>query len=1025
MKRCLAILAALLLLTPCFSVFAAEEEGVVSFAQFSFEKALLRAVRSTLPEEEVAAVWQEGVLLSSDAQISGADGVPYPVGAKEQTLTPGDRVFVGDDESVLKIYTAAEVVKTEKGEDGEETRSSEVRRFELKTVYFSRSSRFVLRQASQGLELFLESSSLSYTFAADAFLDGEFTLSTPHLSCRADERYLSLGTDAQGSAIFFLGGKGELNLSFGTRCRSMKKGDGFFVSSDAAETRELSAPLFSGGEKEADATYSAALLRAVLENSALAESCVQALAALDDAADFNAVREAYEKAREHEREVRARAYRAEEVVRTVCAMTVDDFLAKDYQAPLSRETEESVWNLVLPQSCAAYEVRSSGKKINLAALSSKSKVDVFLTLAVPLADAKDELKLVLGKKEFAVSLTEGTAGYLFRLPVSTLKKLYAKDPSEKTISVKYKTEKTNFFLAGEGVAYSVVKKKGEDAPEAGKSYSVKIRLNEELYAEDEFYLSFTNGKGKTKQIPPTAVAGEENTFLFTVKPTKGANFAEVVFSSLHELVVENRLEGEYSAKLSGVAGEGLVASGTRPVLRLFDGGDGEFVPVVLQVSGDVTEALGADENGCYPLQKIGANTRLILSLGYPVSMPEESKLYSVEPVAGFSADYAEAGGEYRFKVHLSHDAALGTSILVKNNGVTLSPDSDGVYIIAEVTQPVRLSVTHGVTYSIILPTGDNFTVSPYGGDGTTVLENGTFRFTLQMTDKEAEVSQVAVAANETVLTPDASGIYTVTGIQRDVYITVRVLSSFKVTISEGDGYTVRPLQEGDGTVLSGGDYRFAIDLDESVHPESVLTVTAGDKVIKPKKGVYKISKISGDVAITVRLTRAFSVTLPEEHAAYSVTSADGDVVLYGESYTFSVTPKGKQALTVYVNGRKAEGVAGVYTVERVYGDLYVSVAVEKDDDKTHKITLSSEGAQATAHTATRVKDGGSFVFSVSVEGTDPETVFVTAKGGTLKLQQKLETADGLYLLYAVENITEDCSVSVKRIETPSGTKEEE
>lgn len=249
MKRCLAILVALLLLTPCFSVFAAEEEGVVSFAQFSFEKALLRAVRSILPEEEVAAVWQEGVLLSSDAQISGADGVPYPVGAKEQTLTPGDRVFVGDDESVLKIYTAAEVVKTEKGEDGEETRSSEVRRFELKTVYFSRSSRFVLRQASGGLELFLESGSLSYTFAADAFLDGEFTLSTPHLSCRADERYLSLGTDAQGSAIFFLGGKGELNLSFGARCRSMKRATDFLSPLMPPKRVNFPRPSFRAGKK--------------------------------------------------------------------------------------------------------------------------------------------------------------------------------------------------------------------------------------------------------------------------------------------------------------------------------------------------------------------------------------------------------------------------------------------------------------------------------------------------------------------------------------------------------------------------------------------------------------------------------------------------------------------------------------------------------------------------------------------------------------------------------------------------------
>ena len=310
MKRCLAILAALLLLTPFCSAFAAEEEGVVSLAPFSLENALYRAVRSTLPEEEVAAVWQEGVLLSSSASISGADGVPYSVDAKEHTLTFGDRVFVGDDESVLKIYTVAEVVKTAPGEDGEEVRTSELRRFEIKTIYFARSSRFVLKRTAQGPELFLESGSLAYTFSADAFANGEFILSTPHLSCRADEHYLALGTDGRGSALFALGGKGETELSFGGRMRALKKNCGLFVSADGGEARELASPFLTGGEKESDSVYSAALLRGVLNNSALAESCVQSLAALDATADFNAVREAYEKAREASREARARAYRA-------------------------------------------------------------------------------------------------------------------------------------------------------------------------------------------------------------------------------------------------------------------------------------------------------------------------------------------------------------------------------------------------------------------------------------------------------------------------------------------------------------------------------------------------------------------------------------------------------------------------------------------------------------------------------------------------------------------------------------------
>ncbi len=1006
-----ALLCVLTLVFPVAQVLAAEDEPLVSPAASSLDAARTAAVKSTLSGENVTAVYQTAFLSSGASVRKTPLGIPLGATEQERELTLGERVTVMDDRSVLSLATVAKVQKSTGDENGEEMTETELRRFTHKTIYLARGSRFFVHKGEDGLCVMLEYGSLSYAYTTDPFGAGECTLQTAELTLAAGENYVTLGTDGHTSRLLLLGGKGAAVLTAKSAQIELPSLGGYAAENGAAKAVET--PL---ADEFAKSLQLSSLAYAMLENSAIADGAMRLVAESDPTAQINTLRDSWVKWQTEERLRRARAYEGGSEERLPLCMTVDDYLTGDYLAPLSEQNGESVWTLYYPASSAAYTVREAGRAVNLAALPSDAKLQVVLTLSVPLTDAGDSLFLTLSKLRFPVTLTQDASTYVFEISVGDVKKLYAEDASPKTLSVEYKTEKTYLFLEKETASYSLSEDLSSLEIEAKKPVTITVSLKDTLFSEDEFYLSFVAAGKKAERIAPTAVHGKENTYQFTVTPRSGANFAEVVCASVYELSVENHLKNAYSFELFGTAGEGVVRSGARALLRLLPAEESEYIPVVLQQNGEGKVALSPEEGGLYRLQPISADTVLSLSFGYPVTLPAENELYSVVPEQGYSAEYAEVGGQYRFKVHLSHDAALGTSILVKNNGVTLTPDSEGVYIIAEVTQPVRISVTHGVTYNIILPVGDNFTVSPYGGDGTTVLENGTFRFTLQMTDPEASVSQLIVAANESVITPDGGGIYTVSGIKRDVYITVRLISSFRVILPQGDGYVATPEEGSDVTVLSGGEYRFTVETDESVHPASELLVYANETQLTPDRhGVYQISDIQGDVYVTVRLRRAFEIYLPESTAEYALTPLGETTVLYGDAFSFAVEAKGMHSVSVFINGQKTTGVSGTYTVKNVYSDLYVSVTVSGETAaEEHDVLLSAEGVQAQALSALRVTDGGEFIFSVTLLSESAAAdVSVEASSGTVQLKESLHTQEGgLVLLYSVQGIKAECHVRV-------------
>ena len=95
----------------------------------------------------------------------------------------------------------------------------------------------------------------------------------------------------------------------------------------------------------------------------------------------------------------------------------------------------------------------------------------------------------------------------------------------------------------------------------------------------------------------------------------------------------------------------------------------------------------------------------------------------------------------------------------------------------EVTADVELTATWTEkTYTVTLPTSDEYEVKTAEGYDTVVAYNGSYAFTVEYADG-VDGENAVVTANGAVLTPDDAGLYTISNIVSDVYVSVSVPAS--------------------------------------------------------------------------------------------------------------------------------------------------------------------------------------------------------------------------------------------------------
>ncbi len=203
------------------------------------------------------------------------------------------------------------------------------------------------------------------------------------------------------------------------------------------------------------------------------------------------------------------------------------------------------------------------------------------------------------------------------------------------------------------------------------------------------------------------------------------------------------------------------------------------------------------------------------------------------------------------------------------------------------------------TYTVTLPKSEAFTITAESGNTSPVEKGGNFSFTVTISDGYYKAGDFSVQANNTKLTPNEKGVYTIYNITADQAVTVEGVmqaldapNGYKLSGTEGDNgwYT------SDVAVLPPSGYQISDTFNGTYVDKITLTQSVGEDYT-----VY--FKRSADGA----LSKGISIGPIKIDKDDPTISAVGDTTTIAQSdkvsITVSVGPSGVAA--VYV--RKGDG----------------------------------------------------------------------------------------------------------------------
>lgn len=224
------------------------------------------------------------------------------------------------------------------------------------------------------------------------------------------------------------------------------------------------------------------------------------------------------------------------------------------------------------------------------------------------------------------------------------------------------------------------------------------------------------------------------------------------------------------------------------------------------------------------------------------------------------------------------------------------------------------------TFTVTLPNGAGYTVTPESGSSSPVKYNGSYSFTVNIADKYYQTDAFEVKAGSTVLTPDSSGVYTISNIQADTTVSVEGVAldneaptatitlgknswkTFLNTITFGlffkDTQTVSITAEDTGSGIAKIEYFFS---DTAYEDEEALETATGWQdyadafSIQPNSKLFIYAKVTDKVG---------NVTYVNSDGIVLYTDAEQDTA------EISFTRKGADDVTakVKLNGNTVAGI---------------------------------------------------------------------------------------------------------------------
>ncbi|MBQ5782967.1 MAG: dockerin type I repeat-containing protein [Oscillospiraceae bacterium] len=114
----------------------------------------------------------------------------------------------------------------------------------------------------------------------------------------------------------------------------------------------------------------------------------------------------------------------------------------------------------------------------------------------------------------------------------------------------------------------------------------------------------------------------------------------------------------------------------------------------------------------------------------------------------------------------------------------------------------------------------------------------------------------------------------------DITIDVAENTKYTVTLTEGDGYTLAPVDGFETSVYAGKNFQFTLTVNEGYITGEDFAVTVGETVLTAVDGVYTIENITEDVTITVTgVEKEITFTLGDVNADGAINSTDATLVL--------------------------------------------------------------------------------------------------------------------------------------------------
>ena len=267
---------------------------------------------------------------------------------------------------------------------------------------------------------------------------------------------------------------------------------------------------------------------------------------------------------------------------------------------------------------------------------------------------------------------------------------------------------------------------------------------------------------------------------------------------------------------------------------------------------------------------------------YSIELPADTDAFKAADKDGFNSTSITHGNDYKFTVTVDKAYTQTTPTVTLKDGTKLNfdskvTDSEGnivyTYTVENVTDHNKISVAamSKNTYSAVLPF-DKTAEASYKVTNTKADSNNVVSGIVYGTDltfgvalaEQYNRSTVVVKYNDSVLTPDEGGVYTIKNVTENItegeivvegvelnhyYITLPLETETGFVIEVGEGLNAK-------SVLSGTDFNFKFFLDPAYsdsNPVIKYSADGGDhySVLTKKDGKYEIKTVLSDCIVVV------------------------------------------------------------------------------------------------------------------------------------------------------------------------------